>query len=60
MPGTGRHLTSASAYIKVRVSVVYMFIDHDLLTVILGLYVVIYRPWRSITVTPRYIKFTIE
>ncbi len=38
---TGRHLTSASSYIKVWVSVVYMFIDHDLLTVILGVFVVI-------------------
>ena len=36
VPGTGRHLTSASSYIKVRVSAVYMFMDHDLLTVILG------------------------
>ena len=60
MPGTGRHLTSASAYIKVRVSVVYMFIDHDLLTVILGIAVVIYGPLWPITVTLMYVRFTIE
>ncbi len=60
MPGIGRHLTSASSYIKVRVSAVYMFIDHNLMSVILGIYVVIYRLLRPITVTPRYVKFTIE
>ncbi len=46
-PGTrtGRHLTSALSYIKVRVSAVYMFIDHDLLTVILGVYG--YNSWEA-------------
>ena len=57
---TGRHLTSASSYIKVRVSAVYMFIEHDLLSVILGVYVVIYRPLQSTTDTPRYVRFTVE
>ena len=53
---TGRHLTSASWCIKVQVSAVYTFIDHHLLTVILGVYVVIYRPLQSTTITPRYVR----
>ncbi len=60
MPGTGRRLTSASAYIKVWVSAVYMFIDHDLLTVILRIYAVVYKLLRLITVTHRHVRFTIE
>ncbi len=57
---TGRHLTSASWCIKVQVSAVYTFIDHHLLTVILGVYVVIYRPLQSTTSTPRYVTFTVQ
>ncbi len=55
----GRHLTSTSSYIKVWVSAVYMFIDHNLLAVILGVFVVIYRPLQSTMVTPRYVRFTV-
>ncbi len=57
---TGRHLTSASSYIKVRVSAVYIFICHDFLTVILGVFVAIYRELQSTTVKPRYVRFTVQ
>ena len=57
---TGRHLTSTLLYINVGVSAVYIFICHNLLTVILGIFVVNYRPLRSTTVTPRNVKFTVQ
>ncbi len=57
---TRRHLTSASSYIKVCVSAVYISIDHNLLSGILGVYVVIYRLLQSTMVTPRYVRFTVQ
>ena len=58
---TGRLLTSASSYMNVWVSAVYTFICHDLLTVILGIFVVNYRLLQSTTATPpRYVKFTVQ
>ncbi len=38
---TGKHLTSTLSYINVGVSTLYMFICHNILTVILGIFVVI-------------------